>query len=431
MSAPVTKVASRVKNGAQTHSMELLFFPLFILVGVGLVSNNFQSTALATTPVLPATCQVFGQCFPTNENGCDLSVQNCNFTSSTSFNFLNPNSPFTALFSGNVGAFANSFTAASQAGNPTSQPFTLFPNATTVTDAQPNATGANTFFIGCLNDNGTLWYLLLGNNEKLNCWQFFSNETIVPQTYSKLYNGNLPPTPHNANLNCTVMTNAITTFSYQFIGCDNYRALNQSQVTPTAYRTRTLLLAFNSSIIQNAPNSGNASKTSVFLYGWAWMPNEQNTLPLIHTNSNDMQVCADLVDLGYSVSQTTSCQAATASVHQTICATAAGSSACMQTTGVGSFILGIGLVAGVVFLILGLGLGFNIGVFTAVFGMSNNDQGTKLMQALGVGLVTWSFIFSEFGGWLSGLPFNLNIIGFLTFTTMFFLGLYWRLFSVE
>jgi hypothetical protein len=422
-------MAQRIQRAGQTHAMELIFFPLIVLILIGLVSNSFSSSAIQTAPVLPTPVCTGniepGECYPTNLNGCDANVSaNCNFTSSTKFAFLNPNSPFTALFSGNILGFANAFTGASQAGNPTSQPFAFFPNATIVTDQQPNATGGNTFFVGCLNDNGTIWHDFLFNNEKLACWHFFSNATQVPLAYSKLYDGQFPPAPHIANLNCTNFNTANTAFTYQFIGCDNIK-------NPAT--AATMVLAFNSTTILNAPNSGNSSKTGVFLYGWAWLPNQNNVRPFTPSNSNSMQVCANIPSAGinYAVAFTPSCNAASTSIHQTICGSAGGSAACSQSTGVGSFLLTVGLIGGIVFLILGLGLQFQIGIFTNTFGMGSNDQGTKMMQALGIGLISWSFLLSEFGGWLFSLPFNLGTIGFLTLTMMFFMGLYWRLFSLD
>jgi hypothetical protein len=91
-----------------------------------------------------------------------------------------------------------------------------------------------------------------------------------------------------------------------------------------------------------------------------------------------------------------------------------------------------------------MGFGFNIAfsILTNGGSLGINEQGTKLAQVLGIGLTIWAFISSEFG-WIFVTNFSLSgsLIGtiislglaftYVAFSAMFFIGLYWRMFSLE
>ena len=85
-----------------------------------------------------------------------------------------------------------------------------------------------------------------------------------------------------------------------------------------------------------------------------------------------------------------------------------------------------GFLAGVIVLLGGLGLqlGMGGGVSAGV-----NPQGSKLFQVIGITLILWSFLTSEFGTWYSSgiLPYGLDgtfgIVGSVI-TGAMFLGAY-------
>ena len=83
------------------------------------------------------------------------------------------------------------------------------------------------------------------------------------------------------------------------------------------------------------------------------------------------------------------------------------------------------VVLGILMLVFGLG----IGVSAIGAGISINDQGTKLLQLMGIGLILWAFITLFTSTWLTVLDSEFTGIG--TFITtvlalMFFIGIYWQ-----
>lgn len=95
----------------------------------------------------------------------------------------------------------------------------------------------------------------------------------------------------------------------------------------------------------------------------------------------------------------------------------------------------ITFVLGMALLLLGLGINFRVnGSFFgsgAGVGVGSNRQGTKLAQTLGIALLVWSPLYSEFSFWFgssvlpNGLGGSLGVIGF-SLTAMFFGGAFWQ-----
>lgn len=398
--------------------MELIFFPLIILMIVGLAANSFQSSSLQTVPILPTpyctgTIEP-GECYPTNVNGCDLSVSGCNFTAKTSFPFLNQNSPFTALITGHFGQFINDVVNPAL-GTLTPQPFTYFES------------GSPPIFAICANVNGTAPSASGTATQKftVQCSHTYQNSTHVAYASSLTFANSTAA--FTGNYNCTNFQDFATwaTTRYVYWGC-SFLPANPSFGTalPISPGNNNETWGFLAAVNGTDGNNWQV-QTNV---GGAHLVDLAVSLLLVTSNSSNFadspQLCVNAYFHSSSVSVTPDCRSWINAIGQTV-------STNSNANGF-AFLMGIGFIAGIVFLILGLGLGLNVQIFTTGFGLTPDSQGTKLMQSLGIGLVTWSFIYSEFGAsWLPFLPFNLGTIGFVTLTIMYFAGLYWRLFSYD
>ncbi len=112
---------------ANMKAMVLLIIPILILIGVGSIYNNLNSNGFATTAD-SSTCTSLN-CPAYTGTGCTANITNCQLTTGTSFSFLNPNSPFTQLFSLNLVGFVNTmFESGTQFGPTLSQNVTFAGN---------------------------------------------------------------------------------------------------------------------------------------------------------------------------------------------------------------------------------------------------------------------------------------------------------------
>jgi len=82
----------------------------------------------------------------------------------------------------------------------------------------------------------------------------------------------------------------------------------------------------------------------------------------------------------------------------------------------------LSLVAGVVLLIIGLGVGFAAQALATGASFQVNDQGTKLAQSFGINLIIWGAIFGFFGGWVNTLGFGFAVLTSVFLTTIFSYG---------
>jgi hypothetical protein len=88
------------------------------------------------------------------------------------------------------------------------------------------------------------------------------------------------------------------------------------------------------------------------------------------------------------------------------------------------------LTAGIVLVLLGLGIGINASVLASGLGITINEAGTRFAQSMGIGLIMWSIVFGAFGGWFSAFGSGLTWGGVFStsmtilFATAVFYGLY-------
>ena len=331
-------ISERITGFGKTHSMELIVFPLFILIIIGIISNNMIASNVQTTPTFQISSYSSGAVTPIGNNGCDSSKQNCNFTAVSAFTFLNPNSPFTYLLYGDLSGFISLFSN----GNPQSNSL----NALSLcSDYQA---GISLTFLHCTSSS---WAI--------------AGPPIQP---------------------------------YPLVSCN----------FPTALGT-----GFNASA-SSAPittNSGQANVTLWTITGCA-PANRINSTPL--NQSASLLIQADYNGANNSI---------------TLTKYKAGIVDIANNGGAISF---ISFFLGVILILLSFGFGFLVEAFGGNgIELFANDQGTRLAQSLGIGLTVWSFVYSEFSSWLTTFSFSLGTIIFTMLTACFFMGLYWRMFSLD
>lgn len=85
----------------------------------------------------------------------------------------------------------------------------------------------------------------------------------------------------------------------------------------------------------------------------------------------------------------------------------------------------VGIGVGLLLLLIGLGLGFEAGAVTFNFALRPNSQGTRMAQTIGIGLLVWIPLYSEFGApWVSVLIWGLSTFLFFALTGCFFFGIF-------
>lgn len=84
----------------------------------------------------------------------------------------------------------------------------------------------------------------------------------------------------------------------------------------------------------------------------------------------------------------------------------------------------LSLFAGVVLLLMGLGIGFSAQALASGASIQFNEQGTRLAQSFGIGLILWGAISTAFGGWFNAFGFGLGLILNVLLLMLYTVGLY-------
>ena len=99
----------------------------------------------------------------------------------------------------------------------------------------------------------------------------------------------------------------------------------------------------------------------------------------------------------------------------------------------------VGFLIGIILFIMGLGLTISANAQALATGVGGSvgvdDQGARLAQIIGIGLIVWTFFSSLFGAWLglngfiSPIGLGLSLIIYIILSAMFFFGTYWQISS--
>jgi hypothetical protein len=86
----------------------------------------------------------------------------------------------------------------------------------------------------------------------------------------------------------------------------------------------------------------------------------------------------------------------------------------------------LSITAGLVLVLIGLGIGGAFSFLGSGFSFNVNEAGTRLAQTVGVGLLLWGSVTALFGGWQDVLGFGVGLTLNITLITMFVLGLFFE-----
>lgn len=410
----MSNVIVAVKNqDKKTTSMELIFLPIVLMIVIGVIFNNFNASGLQATGVLNTTQftrtdNVTGRTFcilgvDPNCNltvnpvhtGCALSIQNCNASNLQTITFLNSNSPFTLLLQGNlIGFFSTAFNSGESQNNIYSG-FTICIPLNRLNLFNATGNDIHNFICEAITAvNSTQFKPVTGT--PMNATANGGNNSIWTVTgckYSSQGTGGYP---------CVINGNS-----------DGFATWNGTNSVSTFY---AFYIRNGSSVGEGAicyPNGLCATTMS-----WAYHTGATFTCP----NTNRVQ--------GININATTY-YCLLPQINPITPNTTASDS-------LPNIFSGLSFLFGVILFFAGIGLA----ITSALIGFTINEQGTKLAQVFGIAIVIWSFITSEFG-WIFVTNFSMNgdligtiislVFGFvyIVFTVMFFVGTYWRLFSLE
>lgn len=446
-------------NGWQRPGVYLILLAITIMVVMGAFANIL--TASGFTPPgtnFALTCDnSTGICSNNNPLGCSAGPQyaaNCTLQNNNIFGgLLSPTSPFTTLLSGNILGFLSGISASLPiiqnayvaAGLGTSN---IYPGVCTVRYVG-NATSGTTWIpTNC--SEADQHNNALPPNLALRIAPVASaaNQTLIPLSNLGVTNTSQwgPGSPsygsYAQSFTCLVMIvwatpNASATGGY-LDGCQFY----STHAGTTSYWYYTV--SYNQTVIATKPispgiNFSYCSNT----FGLSQTQCPPTQVPVVlQPESWDVYSCSQQTHKGFMNGAgphqnlntggtsfywgltlppiTPQCLSLLQSINA-----ANKNAAGNQIFGVGSV---LGFIMGIILLILGTGIGFSftapLPTTTTGASASPNPQGTRMAQTLGIGLIVWVPVVSEFSGWLAVFPNGLSIIVAFILSAMVFFGFF-------
>jgi hypothetical protein len=390
-----------------------IIISLVILCGVGALYNNATASGLTVTPIL--TCNQAdggaGTCqnSDSNPNGCSLDPSQCSL-SGTSISFLNINSPFTDLIDGNIlGLFSNlnGANAATVHG-----PFD--PTASGVFYTE-ECSGSFTkgvdewenfaFKVCTQTDSGNGNVTESAAQTFLNWNPSLSGVSKTNSLYHMFFAGSNGT--NYGTCNSISQLNYTGTIGFAYYGCDVVVGTSAGDLASPSAPHWSVLIAIPNQYLYTLTTT---TYTHFALY---IQPQQWETLFCAFINQTPSSYPSWLVF--------------------TQCQTFYTATAGVTTGGLSSFNFGfltplIGFLLGIVLFIIGLNL--TLGAGGSILGSGTNfmvgtgSQGARLAQSLGVALIVFSPLYSEFSPWMTNLPNGLNVIVPLFITGFFFFGAY-------
>ena len=334
----------------------LIIMGLFLFVGA--IYNNLNSSGvLVSQSYTNASCAAQAEqtgipsCAGTGATGCEITVSNCQMNS---VSFMNPNSPFTYLFQGDILGFLGFVAAPANTQSLMSTYLIMLDNCTDITGGSNTGETISSFYCtgGTFNSATTPGFppynatSSTGNN---------SNWNILSLTPNAADTGPIVPVQYVPSLIYGLYLANGSTFQNTYcdaIGiCYTLPSITCGTSTNTHYAEQYCLFV----VIQHSANFGNVASFLAFLGGAVLLV----------------------------------------------------------------FSLGITIAAQV------LSTGFTFGV---------SDQGARMFGAMGIGIMSWDFIQSEFAGWvlaLNGLLTGLGTAILGACTILFFFGIIWFAYTYE
>jgi hypothetical protein len=432
--------------GIRLYPMALIIMSLLILVLPGAIFNVYATDGFKSAdPALTCPGGADVTCQGSITEGCQAVATQCSLNNGLTVSLLNQNSPFTALLSGNLGGLWQFLNGQ---GTTTSGAFPQGPF-----DIGGSATQGTYYVAQCAKNNvaahpSVRLFVITqctqmnpsGNQNvtkaaavRLTNWNTGANQANEVVT-TPFYNLNFGPNGSSYNFNCALVGQgtSVTGFGssnhtsdlngYTYFGCDLYKGANPNIASNPWF---SVMVAIPNTTSQSM--GANYQHFTAFFIPVAWeayicgLAGYQPTLYLAYQSPQ----CTNFFN---SLNRWT--------------VDAAG-----NTFNGGILAPLITFVIGMALLLLGLGINFQVnGSFFgsgAGLAVGSNTQGTKLAQIIGLALLTWSPLYSEFSTWFTSglLPFGLDgsitaissgsgVIA-LVLTGMFFLGVVWQGQSLE
>ena len=414
----------------------LMVGALILLVLPGVFYNNYVNSDLViqagsfglVCPGLPDTT-----CQSAIVTGCQASSAVCTLSGS-SVSFLSGNSPFTFLLTGNIGGLFSSLSAGTQASN--HGPFDFWGGGAYTKanclafSANPTASLNNIGFAFCTQANTDGSNMTLAQSGTWNNWNTnFNTNPVTALHFFGLSRTNSTGVKMNCatlgQLNYTQGLGGAVVGGYTWYGCD-VANVGGSPFPPTLstlaskqYWSFILAVPFNQPGLAATGRTTcniDAPGESCWKVSFPVQVEGFETEQCFVTQGNQRQTYSYLVspqcDQWYS---------------NVIAQTGASGLVWGLLGTFVTFLFGLALFL--------LGTGINIQGSGSIFGNSaglsvgSNPQGSKLAQVIGLGLVIWSFLFSEFSSWYTSgfLPYGLDgsfgVVG-IAITGSFWFGMF-------
>lgn len=387
ISNTVTTSYERLKNTGSVikeNPMTLIIFPLFLMIFGGAISNNLiasginpnNSASINGYPCVLGQGNCSAIAFPSTGNLNPCANGNCNLSKIGTFSFLNQNSPFTYLLEGNlVGFLTSTFTTPEQ--------------------------------INQYHSGNTICIPLVGNRfaNVTNSTSIFKFECFGSVNYNAI-NNNTVVVPLNASSNYG--NNSI----WNLNGCpDTYAHCGYPMVGQFELNYTQSIISFYGIYIANGTTITAAHGCSIYGSSYACYL----LFPTLFGNNP-----------AFTCPNTASVNGTGVNLEKTFyyCLLPTSNPATFNVNNTFAF---YAMIAGIILLAMGLGLTVGFSILTNGGTLGINPQGTKLAQVIGLGLVVWSFISSEFSQWILDIPLVGTTVIFPLLTIIFFLGLYWLL----
>jgi hypothetical protein len=403
----------------QQYGMDLVVISLIVVAVPGLIYNNFANSNLAEASAPDLTCPGYPNvtCQGSVNVGCQATSPNstpCDLNGS-SISFLNGQSPFTQVLQGNIFALFTDLNGVGDQGpgaqttlSGTHGPFDVAQGGTYY---QTNAYGENSTKGGSQinwgiesltqtftdNSNVTRAEAATWNNWNTAQSDFSGKAQFFQLTGNASY---VFSCNWLAQINYTALSNGP---GFTYFGCDLVNGAGSGIITDPTWSV-LVAMPVNIGVVKADPG------VSTHQYLYAQLENW------------DTYECAGAQSASATVRDFQSAQ----------CTSFLASFKGINLPGTSvDFVpsvsaASLGFFAGIMLFLLGLGFqfGFGGGVSTGV-----NKQGTKLAQVMGLGLIAWSFLYSEFAVWFTSgiLPYGLDgATGIVSIVAsgIFFTGVY-------
>jgi hypothetical protein len=437
-------------NPQQTQGSYIMIIVLAVLIFPGVIVNNLTSSGLiSSSSAMTCTDPGSPTCTLSANVGCQANPANCDLAGN-SFSFLNANSPFTQLLSGNIFGFFGALTSSGSSGTTYNGdvatpvfgqgPFdalggnsyvnglcTIYPigggrlgfmdyNMTGCTQTSP-AQNTNITASSALNMTNYNTVKAAGSSP-------YPSDGVYDLALSQVYNNAVPyPDPIPPYTDASILT----------VGCSWQGEYNFTTTGTGRSATSTGWVWYGC----QATINGWISPPSDPL--WSFMVAIPESTGLISNGFNQVAVyiqpeqwSAAFCLLSYSdgtaypeyASQ--SCLTFENNVNPNVVA--------FSSSSLGGLTLVLGFIVGLVLFLIGLGISVNAGGSVLATGTSagvgTNMQGTRLAQIVGLGLLIWTPLYSEFSTWFASgfLGFGLDAIIGVALTTAFAISLFLLLF---